>query len=112
MLPRLLPMLALPAAPFDAPEYSFEVKWDGIRALAAVEEAICQRFLARAGRHAKARLFLRNCLELGRSAWLSGSAGRGRGQPSLVQNGQRLFRPRPNLLIAIRHDQSVSGQGN
>jgi bifunctional non-homologous end joining protein LigD len=37
MLPRLLPMLAMPAAPFDAPEYSFEVKWDGIRALAAVE---------------------------------------------------------------------------
>jgi ATP-dependent DNA ligase len=30
-------MLARPAAPFDAPEYSFEVKWDGIRALAAVE---------------------------------------------------------------------------
>ena len=38
MLPRLLPMLAVPAEPFDAPEYSFEVKWDGIRALAAVEE--------------------------------------------------------------------------
>jgi ATP-dependent DNA ligase len=37
MLPRLLPMLAVPAAPFDAPDYSFEVKWDGIRALAAVE---------------------------------------------------------------------------
>src|SRR6516225_6706747 len=38
MLPRLLPMLAVPAEPFDAPEYSFEVKWDGIRTLAAVEE--------------------------------------------------------------------------
>ena len=37
MLPQLLPMLAVPAAPFDAPEYSFEVKWDGIRALAVVE---------------------------------------------------------------------------
>jgi len=36
-LPQLLPMLAVPAAPFDAPEYSFEIKWDGIRALAAVE---------------------------------------------------------------------------
>src|SRR5262249_5559861 len=33
----LLPMLATPAAPFDAPEYLFEVKWDGVRALAAVE---------------------------------------------------------------------------
>jgi bifunctional non-homologous end joining protein LigD len=32
-------MLAVPAAPFDAPEYSFEIKWDGIRALAAVETA-------------------------------------------------------------------------
>jgi hypothetical protein len=39
MLPRLLPMLAVPAAPFDSPEYSFELKWDGIRALAAVETA-------------------------------------------------------------------------
>ena len=37
MLPQLLPMLAVPAAPFDSPEYSFEVKWDGVRALAAVE---------------------------------------------------------------------------
>jgi ATP-dependent DNA ligase len=37
MLPRLLPMLAVPAAPFDSSEYSFERKWDGIRALAAVE---------------------------------------------------------------------------
>jgi ATP-dependent DNA ligase len=32
-------MLAVPAAPFDSPEYSFEVKWNGIRALAAVETA-------------------------------------------------------------------------
>ena len=39
MLPRLLPMLAVPAAPFDSAEYSFELKWDGIRALAAVETA-------------------------------------------------------------------------
>ena len=37
MLPRLLPMLAVPATPFDSSEYSFEVKWNGIRALAAVE---------------------------------------------------------------------------
>ena len=32
---RLLPMLAVPSAPFDSPEYLFEVKWDGVRALAA-----------------------------------------------------------------------------
>ena len=37
MLPKLSPMLAMPATPFDASEYSFEVKWDGIRALAAVD---------------------------------------------------------------------------
>jgi ATP-dependent DNA ligase len=32
---RPLPMLAVAAAPFDSPEYLFEVKWDGVRALAA-----------------------------------------------------------------------------
>jgi ATP-dependent DNA ligase len=31
----LLSMLATPAAPFDAAAYLFEVKWDGVRALAA-----------------------------------------------------------------------------
>src|SRR6202158_6450532 len=30
----LLPMLATAAAPFDAEDYLFEVKWDGVRALA------------------------------------------------------------------------------
>jgi ATP-dependent DNA ligase len=39
MLPQLWPMLAVTAAPFDSPEYSFEIKWNGIRALAAVEAA-------------------------------------------------------------------------
>src|SRR5260370_10947534 len=38
MLVRLLPMLGTPAGPFDDPEYLFEIKWDGVRALAAVEE--------------------------------------------------------------------------
>ena len=33
----LLPMLATPAAPFDSEAYVFEVKWDGVRALAAIE---------------------------------------------------------------------------
>jgi DNA ligase D-like protein (predicted ligase) len=33
---KLLPMLATAAAPFDAADFSFEVKWDGVRALAAV----------------------------------------------------------------------------
>jgi ATP-dependent DNA ligase len=30
-------MLAVPAAPFDSPEHSFEINWDGTRALTAVE---------------------------------------------------------------------------
>ena len=38
MLPRLLPMLAVPAEPFDSPQFSFEVKWNGIRVLAAVDK--------------------------------------------------------------------------
>ena len=37
MLPVLRPMLATPAEPFDSADYRFEVKWDGIRALTAVE---------------------------------------------------------------------------
>ena len=39
MLPQVLPMLAVAAEPFDSPEYCFEVKWDGVRALAAVDES-------------------------------------------------------------------------
>ena len=33
----LLPMLATRAAPFDSGDYLFELKWDGVRALAAIE---------------------------------------------------------------------------
>ena len=36
MIAPFLPMLATSAQPFDSPDYSFEVKWDGVRALAAV----------------------------------------------------------------------------
>ena len=36
-LPTLLPMLATPSDPFDSPDYRFETKWDGVRALAAVD---------------------------------------------------------------------------
>src|SRR5262249_8749392 len=39
MLPQVLPMLAVAAEPFDSPEYSFEIKYDGVRALAAVDRA-------------------------------------------------------------------------
>jgi ATP-dependent DNA ligase len=37
MLPQVLPMLAVAAEPFDSPDYSFEIKYDGVRALAAVD---------------------------------------------------------------------------
>jgi bifunctional non-homologous end joining protein LigD len=47
-------MLALPAAPFDAPEYSFEVKWNGIRTLAAME-ALGWRLWGREGADYTAR---------------------------------------------------------
>src|SRR5262245_57831243 len=39
MLPQVLPMLAVAAEPFDAPEYCFEIKYNGVRALAAVDKA-------------------------------------------------------------------------
>jgi DNA ligase D-like protein (predicted ligase) len=38
MIDPILPMLATSAQPFDSFEYLFEVKWDGVRALAAVQE--------------------------------------------------------------------------
>ena len=38
-MPQLQPMLAVASAPFDGAEYCFEIKWDGIRALAAVDES-------------------------------------------------------------------------
>src|SRR6516162_6213366 len=38
MIAPLPPMLATRATPFDSEEYVFELKWDGIRALAAIEE--------------------------------------------------------------------------
>src|SRR5262249_23202862 len=37
MVPQVLPMLAIGSEPFDAPEYCFEIQYDGVRALAAVE---------------------------------------------------------------------------
>jgi bifunctional non-homologous end joining protein LigD len=37
MIPLYLPMLAQAAEPFDHADYEFEVKWDGVRALGAVE---------------------------------------------------------------------------
>jgi ATP-dependent DNA ligase len=39
MLPQVMPMLAVAAEPFDSTDYSFEIKYDGVRALAAVDDA-------------------------------------------------------------------------
>jgi len=38
MIPSFSPMLAVRAEPFDSPDHLFEVKWDGVRALACVEQ--------------------------------------------------------------------------
>jgi bifunctional non-homologous end joining protein LigD len=38
MINPILPMLATSAEPFDSFDYVFEIKWDGVRALAAVED--------------------------------------------------------------------------
>jgi ATP-dependent DNA ligase len=38
VLPTLAPMLAVPTRPFDSPDFLFEIKWDGVRALAALED--------------------------------------------------------------------------
>ena len=38
MMDPFLPMLATSASPFDSCDYVVEVKWDGVRALAAVEK--------------------------------------------------------------------------
>jgi ATP-dependent DNA ligase len=35
-------MLARPGVPFDSPEHLFEIKWDGTRALALVEQGGCR----------------------------------------------------------------------
>jgi len=35
---RIAPMLAVAAEPFDCPEHLFEIKWDGVRALAEVRQ--------------------------------------------------------------------------
>jgi len=44
----LRPMLATRATPFDSEKYFFEVKWDGVRALAAIENG-CWQLAGRAG---------------------------------------------------------------
>ena len=38
MMKPVAPMLAVAAEPFDSPEHLFEIKWDGVRGLALVEQ--------------------------------------------------------------------------
>ena len=38
MIAPFLPMLAVSSEAFDSDEFLFEVKWDGVRALASVEQ--------------------------------------------------------------------------
>lgn len=45
---QIAPMLAVSAPPFDSPAYYFEIKWDGLRCLAFLEEAT--RLQSRNGR--------------------------------------------------------------
>jgi ATP-dependent DNA ligase len=40
-------MLAVAGQPFDSPDYSFEIKWDGVRALAATERGSAWRLWGR-----------------------------------------------------------------
>jgi ATP-dependent DNA ligase len=42
MIRPFLPMLAVASEPFDSSEYLFEVKWDGVRALACVQDDRCR----------------------------------------------------------------------
>lgn len=42
MIQRILPMLAVQSQPFDSDGHVFEVKWDGVRALVAIEPSGCR----------------------------------------------------------------------
>jgi DNA ligase D-like protein (predicted ligase) len=42
MIESLLPMLAVQSRPFDSENHVFEVKWDGVRALTAIEPSGCR----------------------------------------------------------------------
>jgi len=77
MLPRLAPMLAVPATPFDSLEYGFEIKWDGIRALAAVETVGWALWGHRSGRtHPDPQLSVAlNSSNLCLLCWPRGAAG-------------------------------------
>ena len=52
---QIAPMLAVAGEPFDSTEYSFEIKWDGVRSLAAVESPRFWRLWGRNGADYTAR---------------------------------------------------------
>ncbi len=91
-LPRFVrPMLAQPGRPFDSDQHLFEIKWDGIRALAYVEDG-------------GYRLVSRHGLELG--ALFPELAGIADLPPGTLLDGELvvLRRGRPDLsLVQSRH---------
>jgi DNA ligase D-like protein (predicted ligase) len=109
-LPRFIePMLARPAEPFDSDLYLYEIKWDGFRAIAYIDDAGAYRLLGR-----KRTEFKRQFPELGVLASLPpGTAIDGEivamvdGKPdfaSLLQREQSptvRSRPRPVTFVAF-----------
>ncbi len=91
--PFLRPMLAQPGRPFDSDQHLFEIKWDGIRALAFIEQT-GYRLLSRHGLELGA-LFpeLATLTDLPPGTLLDGELvvlRRGRPELSLVQSRQQL----------------------
>ena len=62
MLPRMQPaVLAQQPAPFDDPDWIFEVKFDGFRSLAYVEDSRCE-LVSRKGKTYQRFTDLRGCI--------------------------------------------------
>ncbi len=96
-LPQFLrPMLARPGRPFDSDQHLFEIKWDGIRALAFIEQA-------------GYRLVSRHGLELG--GLFPELAVLGDLPPGTLLDGELvvLRRGRPNLSLVQSRQQLRSG---
>lgn len=78
MLPKILPMrLTRIAKPFDDPDYIFELKHDGFRAIAYIENSTC-RIVSRNLNHFKSFDLLKKSLEKlpVQNAILDGEVGR------------------------------------
>ncbi len=94
--PFLRPMLAQPGRPFDSDQHLFEIKWDGIRALAFIEQT-------------GYRLVSRHGLELG--ALFPELAVLGDLPPGTLLDGELvvLRRGRPDLSLVQSRQQLRSG---